>query len=112
MRHCWGVSFDGSSRMEEIYMKLWIDEEREPHILNRLYRESHGGEILKIRDHEYLYSGLFFDTNEMLSWVKTFTGRILDIQGTNAVAIGKLVRDLETMYKMYGLPKGTEHGTV
>lgn len=112
MRHCWGVSFDGISRMEEIYMKLWIDEEREPHILNRLYRESRGGEILKIRDHEYLYSGLFFDTNEMLSWVKTFTGRILDIQGTNAVVIGKLVRDLETMYKMYGLPKGTEHGTV
>ena len=48
----------------------------------------------------------------MLSWVKTFTGRILDIQGTNAMAIGKLVRDLETMYHMYGLPKGTEHGTV
>lgn len=43
MNHCWGVSFDGSSRMEELYMKLWIDEEREPHILNRLYRESRGG---------------------------------------------------------------------
>lgn len=98
---CFGVSFGGSSRMEEIYLKLYIDEEKEPHILDRLYREGRGGEILKIRDHEYLYSGMFFDTNEALSWIKTFIGRILDVQGTNAQAISKLIRDLERMYEMY-----------
>lgn len=101
MDKCFGVSFGGHARIEEIYVKLYIDEEREPHILNRLYRESRGGEVLKIRDHEYLYSGFFFDTNEILSWIKTFTGRILDIQGTNAIAIAKITRDLERMYEMY-----------
>lgn len=98
---CWGVSFGGSSRMEEICVKLKIDEKREPHILNRLYREGHHGEVLKIRDGEYLYSGSFFDTNEMLSWVKTFTGRILDIQGSNQEAIAKITGDWKTMYEMY-----------
>ncbi|MDO5549813.1 MAG: WYL domain-containing protein, partial [Lachnospiraceae bacterium] len=59
---CWGVSFGGSSRMEEIHIKFFLDEDKEAHILNRLYREGRGGELLKIRDHEYLYSGAFFDT--------------------------------------------------
>lgn len=99
---CWGVSFGGVSRIEEICLKIFLDEETEPHILNRLYREGRGGEIVKIRSHEYLYSGFFFDTNEMLSWIKTFTGRILDIQGTNTYAVAKITRDLEKMYEMYG----------
>ena len=38
---------------------------------------------MKIRENQFLYTGTFFDTNEMLSCVKTFTGRIMDIQGTN-----------------------------
>lgn len=97
----WGVSFSGTARLEEIYLRLHIDEEKERHIINRLYREGRGGEIQKIRDNEYLYSGAFFDTNEMLSWIKTFTGRILDIQGSNAFAIAKITHDWESMYKMY-----------
>ena len=100
---CWGVSFGGVSRIEEIYIKLHIDEKKEAHILQRLYREGRGGEILPVRENEYLYSGLFFDTNEMLSWVKTFTGRIIDIQGSNSFAINKLTRDFEKMYEMYCL---------
>lgn len=101
---CWGVSFGGSSRMEEIHIKIFLNEEKEAHILNRLYREGRGGELLKIRDHEYLYSGAFFDTNEMLAWIKTFTGRILDIQGTNSFAVAKITRDFEKMYEMYEQP--------
>lgn len=106
LSRCWGVSFGGVSRIEEIYIKLQIDAEKEPHILQRLYREGRGGEILHIQDKEYLYSGLFFDTNEMLTWVKSFTGRILDIQGSNTFAIGKLTRDLDKMYEIYCLEEG------
>ena len=99
---CWGVSFgSGTSRMEEVCIKLYIDEEKEPYILNRLYREGRGGEIMKIRENQFLYTGTFFDTNEMLSWVKTFTGRIMDIQGTNIFSIAKVTRDWEKMYEMY-----------
>ena len=99
---CWGVSFGGgTSRMEEVCIKLYIDEEKEPYILNRLYREGRGGEIMKIRENQFLYTGTFFDTNEMLSWVKTFTGRIMDIQGTNIFSIAKVTRDWEKMYEMY-----------
>ncbi len=98
---CWGVSFGGHSRMETLCMKLYIEEDRESHIINRLEREGRGGEVLKVRENVYLYTGVFFDTNEMLSWVKSFTGRILDLQCSNQTVLEKVMADLEAMYQMY-----------
>ena len=97
----WGVSFSGSGRLEEICIKFYVNESTETYVLDRMYREGRGGEIQRIRENEYLYSGAFFDTNEMLSWVKTFTGRILDIQGSNHFAVAKITYDWEKMYEMY-----------
>lgn len=97
----WGVSFSGSGRLEEICIKFYVNESTETYVLDRLYREGRGGEIQRIRENEYLYSGAFFDTNEMLSWAKTFTGRILDIQGSNHFAVAKITYDWEKMYEMY-----------
>lgn len=100
---CFGVSFGQKTiRTEEICMKLFVDEEREEHILERLYREGKGGEVLRIRKNEYLYSGVFFDVNEMLSWVKSFTGRIMDIQSSSESSVIKVVSDWKSMYRMYG----------
>lgn len=99
--HCWGVSFGGRSRMETLCMKLHIDEQREEYVLERLKREGRGGEILKVCENTFLYTGNFFDTNEMLAWVKSFTGRILDLQCSNEAALQKVTLDLERMYQMY-----------
>ncbi len=99
---CWGVSFGGPSRRETLCMKLFIDEKREDYVLNRLKREGRGGELLKIRENTFLYTGNFFDANEMLSWVKSFTGRILDLQCSNEAALEKITADWEIMYHMYG----------
>ncbi len=102
---CWGVSFGGSSRIEELCLTLRIRQETEGYILNRLAREGRGGKIFAVRPGQYLYKGTFFDTNEMLSWVKTFTGRVLDIQGTNPFAIAKVTWDWDKLYEMYCLPR-------
>ena len=56
---------------------------------------------MKIRENQFLYTGTFFDTNEMLSWVKTFTGRVMDIQCSNQAAVSKVTGDWERMYHMY-----------
>ena len=59
--------------------------------------------MLRIRKNEYLYSGVFFDVNEMLSWVKSFTGRIMDIQSfQRKVSVFKIISDWKSMYRMYG----------
>lgn len=99
--NCWGVSFGGRSRMETLCMKLQIDEKAEPFLLDRLRREGRGGELLRVRENTFLYTGTFFDTNEMLTWVKTFTGRILDFQCSNLDTQNKLLSDLDTLYEMY-----------
>lgn len=99
--HCFGVSFGGYNRMEELQVRLHINEKTEKHILERLEREGRGGEITRIRENEYLYSGSFYDTNEILPWLKTFTGQILDIQGSNSACIHKITGDWEQMYQMY-----------
>lgn len=100
--HCWGVSFGEKTRMETLCMKININELTETHILNRLKREGRGGDVQKVRRNVFLYTGEFFDTNEMLAWVKSFTGRILDLQCSNPIALQKITADLETMYRMYG----------
>ena len=82
-------------------MKFYIDVEKESYILKRIYREGRGALVRKTGEHEYLYTGTFFDTNEMLSWLKTFTGRIPDIQCRNRAVVAKVKRDLERMYEMY-----------
>ena len=83
-------------------MKLYIDETKERHIIGRLRREGRGGDLERIRENIWLYTGTFFDTNEMLPWIKSFTGRILDLRCANQAVLDKVTADLEAMYQMYG----------
>jgi hypothetical protein len=98
---CWGVSFGGNTRGDKICVKLHIDEEKEPHIINRLKREGRGGEVVRLDKNIYQYSKEVFDTNEMMSWVKTFTGRIISVEGTSKFVVDKFYRDMRRMYQMY-----------
>ena len=88
--------------METLHMKLYIDETSEGYILERLRREGRGGSLERVRENVWLYIGSLFDTNEMLPWVKSFTGRILDLQCSNQAVLQKVTADLEAMYQMYG----------
>lgn len=110
--HCFGVSFGGYNRMEELQVRLYIQEQKEKYVLERLKRESRGGEVTKVGENEYLYHGFFYDTNEMLTWIKTFTGRILDIQGSNSCCISKIISDWNKMYRMYCVEESEDYGAI
>ncbi len=98
---CWGVSFGGSTRCEKISVKFYIDEKKELHIINRLKREGRGGEIERIDKNVYLYSKEIFDTNEVMSWIKSFTGRIISVDGTSKFVVDKFYSDMKRMYEIY-----------
>lgn len=98
---CWGVSFGTKRQEEELQIKFLIKEKWEHFILDRLNREGRGGTLTKLEEGVYLYCGTFYDTNEMVPWVKTFIGRILDLQGTNEYAVNKIRNDMDEMYQMY-----------
>ena len=97
----WGVSFGGKTRKEILCMKLFIDEKNEGYVLERLHRESRGGEVLRLEENLYLYTKELYDTNEISSWIKTFTGRIIMLEGTNREVVDKFYRDMARMRGMY-----------
>ena len=98
----WAVSYSGSQRTEQLCLKLHIDERTEQYVLHRIAREGRGGELLHIAPNTYLYTVEVYDSNEVMPWVKTFTGRIISLEGTNKAVVGKFYRDMEELWKMYG----------
>ena len=82
-------------------MKLRIDAEQESYLLDRVRREGRGGELLQIDGNTFLYSIETYDANEMMSWIKTFTGRILSLECTDSTLVRKFCSDMRRMYDIY-----------
>ncbi len=99
----WGVSFGGANRSELLCMKLCIDERREQYLIDRINREGQGGTLQRIDEKTYLFTKEIYDTNDMAPWIKTFTGRILRLEGTNKQVVDRFYTDLKRMAKMYGI---------
>ena len=102
-RHLWGVSFQGESghHLDRLTMTIQILEPAENYILNRLKKEGRGGVVTKIAENTYQYEIQVFDCNEMLPWIRTFTGRILSLECTSPSVVNRFYRDLQTMYHLY-----------
>ena len=96
-----GVSFGQERTNDIIKLTLHIDEKRESFILNRLEREGKGGLIQHVSENTFTYEKEVFDGNEMMPWIKTFTGRILSFESNNASLQRKFYRDMQAMYEMY-----------
>lgn len=103
--HLWGVSFQngGRTHLETVKLTLHIKEGAEDYILERLTREGKGGTINHIAPDTYTYEKEVFDSNEMLPWLRTFTGRILDIECSASRLKSLFYSDMEAMYQMYDI---------
>lgn len=103
--YLWGVSFDGrtQSRTETIKLTLHIIEGKEDYILERLKREGKDGVVTRIEPNIYTYEKEVFDANEMHPWIRTFIGRIRDIECSSRFTKYTLLKDLEKMYEMYDI---------
>ncbi len=101
--YLWGVSFlaKNDAPTSTVKLTLNINEQTEGFILNRLEREGKSGVITKIADNTFTYEIKVSDANEMVPWIRTFIGRIIDIETDNEIIKHKFKRDLRAMYKMY-----------
>ena len=101
----WGVSFNSpdNNRMEHVKLTLRIDEQRERYIMTCLQSEGKGGNTTKISDNTFVYEKDVFDSNEMLPWIRTFTGRIIDFECSSKRLEERFKDDLNYLYKMYDL---------
>ncbi len=104
----WGVSFqnEGKHFLDKLTMTLQILEPAENYILTRLKQEGRNGVVTKTAPNTYQYEVETFDCNELLPWIRTFTGRILSLECSDKSVEKCFYRDLQDMYRIYHIDNG------
>lgn len=110
-KHLWGVSLgvhhhlDPVEQLDHIEMTLHIAP-GEAHIIQRLEREKRHGTVCRLDAETYRFTADVYDATEMLPWIRTFIGRIQNLQCSNPLIAETFHQDLEQMLRLYG---GNDH---
>ena len=101
--YMWGVSTQGrGERKENVEFTVFFDKD-EQHIYKRLLREKRCGTVEMIDDNHARFYAEVYDTNELLTWIRSFICRISSVNFSNKEIETQLKTDIETMYRMYGV---------
>lgn len=108
MPHMWGVNTRNKSgqRLEHVEFTVHYEKD-EKHIHDRLEREKRCGSVERIDRHTSRFSADVFDTGELIPWIRSFICRITDVHFSNAELETRFKRDIEEMYRLYGLEDDT-----
>ena len=102
----WGVSVKrnkwGNEHLEHVEFTIKV-EDNEEYIVKRLEREKRIGTVEKLDEHTYRFSADVYDTSEMIPWIRTFICRIDKMNFSNRTIENQFKKDLEAMYRMYGI---------
>jgi hypothetical protein len=103
LENSWGVSFINpeSPTLEKWVLTLHIDDQKEKYLLKQIEKENKEGTLNKLSKNTYLYTINVLDANEMAPWIRSFTGRILDIKCTNQEVLGRIIHDVKLMKSYY-----------
>jgi DNA-binding transcriptional ArsR family regulator len=99
--YLWGVSTGVDYALDHIEMTVHVGDS-EDYIVSRLEREKRGGRIEKINNCTYRFTADVYDAAEMLPWIRTFIGRIVELKCSNSYAADTFFADLTAMRQMYG----------
>ena len=105
LKNAWGVSFGISEKPEKpekILMKLYINEQYETFVLDRLKREGRRGIIKRIEENIFSYSNEVWDTNEMMPFILSFIGRIISVECGEPTQ-SRFHKELSRMISKYGI---------
>lgn len=99
--HAWGVtSCNNQSCTEHIEMILSI-RAGEDYLLNKLINEKRCGTVEQIDETRWLFRADVYNTLEMVPWLRSFTGSILELKGSNSVVIKRFWKDLSDLANLY-----------
>ncbi len=99
--HSWGITGNNCFRLEHIAMTVFVGPE-EGHIVERLMREKRCGKVEQRDDTHWTFSADVYEAFELLPWLRTFTGRVTDLQCTDKRVLNRFWEDFEKMSQMYG----------
>ncbi|MTI56526.1 WYL domain-containing protein [Geosporobacter ferrireducens] len=101
MKHSFSITPQTKEKLHNLTVRLQIDEATEQYVLERIRREGQHGTLTKIEDNIFEYSIGIPDSLEMVPWLRTFIGRILQIEGSEAHILSQFKRDIHAMLAMY-----------
>lgn len=95
--HSWGVNlFNTNLSPQKISFTIQVDENTE-YIAKRLYREKRNGRVDDLGGWKYRFSMELYDSVEILPWIATFYGCIVDLEIEDEVALKKLRTNFQRM---------------
>ena len=100
-KHLWGVAIGQNGRLEHIEMTLKVEAD-ERYIVERLEREKRCGLLQQLSDTLWRYDADVYDAQEMLPWLRTFTGRIVSLICTNKAVEERFHSDFAELAALYG----------
>ncbi len=99
-QHLWGVSANPACKLEHIEMTLHFEPDEE-FILHCLEREKRHGAVELLNPQTCRFTADVYDATEMLPWLRTFIGRIIDLKCSNQFVVDKFYSDLHCMKNLY-----------
>ena len=96
----WGVSTGADYSLDHVEITLRVGD-REDFILDRLEREKRHGRIEVVDEHTYKFIADVYDAGEMLTWVRSFIGRVIRFESDNRFAVQRFYDDIRRMEALY-----------
>ena len=96
----WGVSTGGDYNVDHVELTLHVGD-GEGYIIDRLEREKRHGRIEVIDEHTYKFVADVYDAGEILTWVRSFIGRVIRFESDNISAVNRFYDDVRYMREMY-----------
>ncbi len=96
-KHSWGVNiFNTDLPPRRVMFTIQVDETRE-YIAKRLMREKRNGKVEELGDWKYRFNMDLYDPVEILPWITTFYGSIIELEIDDEVAMAKLKGNFKKM---------------
>ena len=100
-RHLWGVSAGAGHSLDHIEMTVRFGP-GEGFIAQRLEREKRHGTVEVLDDRTCRFTADVYDASELLPWLRTFIGRIVELKCSNQMVTDTFYEDLRRMSALYG----------
>ncbi len=97
----WGVSLGDAQHTEHLEMTIFADDD-EYFIVQRLEREKRNGQVHLLEKNLYHFSIDVYDARELLPWIRTFIGRIVELNCSNPDVAETFYKDLTYIHEKYG----------
>lgn len=99
----WGASWNGKEekKLHTLRFEIWYEEHRESNLYQKLKNESRNGQVTKKGHNRLEFFIQVWDPMELMPWVRTFMGRICELECSDPAFLKRFHSDLEKMNQMY-----------